>query len=150
MHLCYGMHMAARTPCLGCGRVIASRERGETGPSASRFEHRCPHGRPCIGWRRESGSWERGGFEHWQACAECCEAARLADGTKPGGLDCRACGTPLPFDPSPFVPLCPPPPRGSILVSGVTCAKCGVACSYRIEGERVTRYAEKAGDAAPS
>ena len=140
MHLCYGLHMTDRDPCPGCGRLIARRGRESDAP---RFEHRCPHGRPCIAWRRHGGSWERGGWEHWSACPECCEAARAADSTKPGGLDCRECGTPLPFNLAPFKGLCPPPPNGSILISGVTCAKCGAECSYRIEGERVTRYVGK-------
>lgn len=125
--------MSGRDPCPGCGRLIAKQGRDSDAP---RFEHRCPHGHRCIAWRRY---WERGGWEHWRACPECCAAARVAGGTTPTPLDCRHCSTPLPFDPEPFVRSCPPPPHGAVLVMGVRCSKCGAAYAFRIVGERVTR-----------
>lgn len=138
MHLCYGLHMprSERDPCPGCGRLTARH--------TPRFPHRCPHGRDCIGSRHHGISWERGGWEHWKRCPECCEAARAADGTAPGVFDCHRCNVPLPFNPDPFADHCPPPPAGAVLVMGVRCAKCGKAFAYRITGERVTRLAPRA------
>jgi len=141
-----------RDPCPGCGRLVAYARRVRRSPSdRARVAHKCPHGRPCIAWASVGGLWWRGSWRHWQACSDCAEAARKADDTQPGALDCWQCGTPLPFDPGPFGYYCPS--GGAVYVRGVHCAKCGEESAFGItvgadDRERVTRIALPQG--APS
>jgi len=73
----------------------------------------------------------------------------MLDGMQPTDVDCWRCQTPLPFDPTPFLALCPPPPQGSIFVTGALCSKCGAESAYRIAGELVVRCAPQVEKGAP-
>ena len=120
-----------RDPCPGCGRLIAYSLRGKR----KRWEHRCSHGRPCIGHRAEGIAWRRGDWRHFEACAQCCDAARV---DMPRTIyDCRACNAPLPFDEH----LYPRPPVGAVTLAVVRCMRCSEPTVYCLTPTRVERVA---------